>query len=68
MVQMRELAEAKENSYAVTTQEQAKKIITQQSQSHLGGTEPELSPEEQIPLGIASLVLVGRTENIRPDH
>ena len=50
-VQMRRLAEAKEDSYTVTIPALTKKHEIQKSQSHLGGTEPELSLEEQFAFG-----------------
>ena len=59
VVQMTKLPEAKEKSYAVTIWAQAKKVETQQSQSHSGKTEPEFS------LRRASLVLAEWTEKIQ---
>ena len=47
-VQMKKLAEAKEKPYTVTTQAQAKKLETQQSPSHSGGTDPEFSLKQQF--------------------
>ena len=41
VVQLRKLAEAKENSYAVTTRAQTEKLETQRSQSNEGWTEPQ---------------------------